>query len=403
MGTKMKVYTPFGFYGAGNIGDEATLKGFACLAKLAGHQMSFTVASHNPSHTAKVEPLFHYIPDTPSRLRGLVSDHLSNAYVFAGGTPIQDGLGGWPLDRIAPLVQHAKQWNRPVAFIGVGVEQLKKQGSVDKVRRQIAPNVACWTVRSEYDRQRLLEMDVPGDRITVAADMAWLLKPASPDYGRKVLANYIPPTEGRPVVAVNVNAETAMLAQSPRMFDVLADALDRIVAEHNARIVFLSNETRDEPTYDLATGKRIHALMTRRDDATVFPNTYMSPLEMMSIIGECQMTISSRYHFCMFSALQGTPFLPLKRSDKLSDLAADLQWPHGFTISDMTSDGLVEQARLLLKSPERDLESLSRIIPVLRENAQLSRVGLETLRKQADHYSRLDWLKTALQRVLLIT
>lgn len=399
----MKIYAPFGFYGAGNTGDEATLQGFACMAKLAAQDMQFTIASHNPAHTAKVEPSFHYVPDAPSKLRGLLSDHLSHGYVFAGGTPIQDGLGGWPLDRIAPLILHAKQWKRPVAFVGVGVERLKHPEFVDRFRRDIAPNVTCWTVRSERDRQRLVDMDVPADRVTVAADMAWLLAPAAPDFGRRALAEYIPQSDGRPLVGVNVNAEAAMLADSPRMFEILADALDRIVTEHNARIVFLSNETRDEPGYDWPTGKRIHALMKRSDDAIVFPNTYLSPSEMMSLIGECQLTISSRYHFCMFSALQDRPFIPLKRSDKLSDLAADLLWRHGCAIGDMTADILVEQARSLLQSPERDMKILALRIPTLRENAKLNSLGIETLRKEANNYNRLDWLRTAIQRVLLIS
>ena len=120
MGKTMKVYAPFGFYGAGNIGDEATLKGFAHLVQHAGQGMSFTIASQNPAHTARVEPSFHYVPDARSRLRGMIGDHLSQAYVFAGGTPIQDSLGGWPLDRVAPLVRHAKQWSRPVVFTGDG-------------------------------------------------------------------------------------------------------------------------------------------------------------------------------------------------------------------------------------------------------------------------------------------
>jgi polysaccharide pyruvyl transferase WcaK-like protein len=399
----MKVYAPFGFYGAGNTGDEATLQGFACLAKLAGRDMDFTIASHNPAHTAKIEPSFHYVPDAPSRLRGLLSDHLSHGYVFAGGTPIQDGLGGWPLNRIAPLIRHAKQWNRPVVFVGVGVERLKQADSVETFRRDVAPNVACWTVRSENDRQRLIDMDVPAGRVTVAADMAWMLSSASPDFGRKVLAEYLPQSDGRPLIGVNVNAEAAMLADSPKMFEILAEAFDRIVTDHNARIVFLSNETRDEPTYDWAASKRTHTLMKRKDDAIVFPNTYLSPHEMMSIVGQCQLTISSRYHFCLFSALQGVPFIPLKRSDKVADLAADLHWRPGCTLREMTANVLADQARQLLQSPEQDLKAMAQRIPTLRDNAKLNRLALETLRKEGITYSRLDWLKTALRRVRVIT
>jgi polysaccharide pyruvyl transferase WcaK-like protein len=398
----MKVYAPFGFYGAGNIGDEATLQGFARLVELAGQGMNFTIASQNQGHTARVEPSFHYVPDARSRLLRLVGDHLSQAYVFPGGTPIQDSLGGWPLDRVAPLVRHAKQWGRPVVFIGVGVERLRQEGSAEKVRRDIASAVAHWTVRSESDRQRLLEMGVPANRVTVAADMAWLLTPAPRDFGRKALAEHMPPAHGRPLVGVNINAEPAMLEHCPQMFEILAGALDRIVREKNARIVFLNNEVRDEPTYDLAAAQRVRGLMERAEDAVVFPNTYLSPSEMMSIIGECQLTISSRYHFCLFSAVQGTPFLPLKRSDKVIDLSADLAWNHGSTLRELNADTLVQQAQQLLVSPEPDLARLSQRIKQMRQRAEANRVGLETLRKEARAYNRLEWLRMALQKVFII-
>jgi len=77
---------------------------------------------------------------------------------------------------------------------------------------------------------------------------------------------------------------------------------------------------------------------------------------MMSIIGQCKLTISTRYHFCLFSAVQGTPFLPLKRSDKLIDLSEDLAWPHGCTIRELDSDLLTKQAGQLLDSPAGALE-----------------------------------------------
>lgn len=398
----MKILAPFGFYGAGNIGDEATLQGFARLVEMAGQGMKFTIASENPAHAARVEPSFKYVPDTRSRLRSLIGDHLSHAYVFAGGTPIQDGLGGWPLDRVAPIVRHAKEWKRPVVFVGVGVEQLKQEGSTAKFRADIAPTVAHWTVRSASDHQRLLDMDVPADRIMVAADMAWLLEPASRDFGRKALADHLPLDDGRPLVGVNINAELTMLQDSPRMFEILAAALDRIVSEHSARIIFLSAETRDEPTYDLAAGKRVAALMERAADVIVFPNTYLSPPEMMSIIGECQLAISSRYHFCLFAALQGVPFLPLKRSDKIADLSTDLAWTHGCTIREMQSGPLAQQARQLLQTSGPELERLTLRIREMRERAHKNRVGLEILRKEGQHYSRLEWLKLALRRVRLI-
>lgn len=400
----MKVYAPFGFYGAGNTGDEATLQGFAQLIRASGDNLKVTVSSQNAKHTARVEPLFRYTQDKHFRirLRQALDAHLAQAYVFPGGTPIQDGLGGWPLDSIAPMVKHATQWGRSAVFIGVGVEHLSRPESLSTMRDKIAPHVAFWTVRSTSDRDRLIDMGVLKNRITVAADMAWLLEAASPDYGRRMLSQHIDLTDGRPLVGVNVNAEVSVMQRAPRMLDILANALDAMIDEHNARVVFLFAETRDGPTYDMAAAERVKSLMRRADAAFALPNIYMSPSEMMSIIDQCRLTISTRYHFCLFSALQGVPFLPLKRSDKVIDLCADLGWQYGCPTEEIDAGVMVNQARILLANPEPVMTRLAGHVEEMRARSDANITGLEALKSQARRFNRAKWLKMALQRIFLI-
>jgi polysaccharide pyruvyl transferase WcaK-like protein len=395
----MKVYAPFGFYGAGNTGDEATLQGLAQLVRASGHRLHVTVSSQNAEHTARVEPLFRYTQDRHNHIRQLLDAHLAQAYVFPGGTPVQDGLGDWPLDTVAWLVKHATRWGRSAVFIGVGVEHLSRPESLTKMRDRIAPHVAYWTVRSTNDRDRLLELGVAKNKITVAADMAWLLEAASPDYGQQVLSQHLDPS--RPLIGVNVNAETSVMERAPRMLEILAEALDAIIDEHNAQVVFLFNEVRDGPTYDMAAAERVKSHMRRADAAFALPNTYLSPSEMMSIIGQCRLTISTRYHFCLFSALQGVPFVPLKRSDKVIDLCADLGWTYGCPTEEIDANALTSQARTLLAEPGPALTLLARNVDEMRARSHANIRGLDALKNQAKRFNRVKWLKTAVQRLFL--
>ena len=59
-GVFMRLVAPFGFYGSGNIGDEATLLGFGRLIERFGGSIGVDVASSDPSHTKRVEPAFRY-------------------------------------------------------------------------------------------------------------------------------------------------------------------------------------------------------------------------------------------------------------------------------------------------------------------------------------------------------
>jgi hypothetical protein len=85
------------------------------------------VASSDPAHTKRVEPGFRYyqyvdgIMGLPAKLHA----HMGAGYIIPGGTPIMDNLGDWPLLSLGGMLQHAGNWGKPAAFVGVGVEQLR--------------------------------------------------------------------------------------------------------------------------------------------------------------------------------------------------------------------------------------------------------------------------------------
>jgi polysaccharide pyruvyl transferase WcaK-like protein len=60
------------------------------------------------------------------------------------------------------------------------------------------------------------------------------------------------------------------------------------------------------------------------------------------LIGCCWATVSTRYHFCLFSALQGVPFIALQRSDKVNDLCFDVHWSYGVPIEAVTPEALLD-------------------------------------------------------------
>jgi polysaccharide pyruvyl transferase WcaK-like protein len=341
------VLAPFGFYGWGNIGDESTLQGFARLVSQHSRPLDVWVASRNSVHTARVEPSFRYYPAESPGLRGRWASHRARAQVIAGGTPIMDGLGDWPLSELVPLVQSSVRARRPMVFVGVGVETLHHERSRRLVREELAPNIAHWSVRSERDRTRLLDLAVPEARVTPAADMAWLLPPVDAEFGRKILDRLAPSSAKGPVIGVNLNLERAMASVQPRLTSIVAQALDRSIDALDARVVFLCNEVREGDTFDKATAGRTMADMTRRDRAVLVPNDYYAPQEMLSLIACCDMTVSSRYHFCLFSAIQGVPFLALNRSDKVEDLCLDLQAEAAIPLAGLDADDLYNRVARL--------------------------------------------------------
>ena len=386
----MNLVAPFGFYGCGNIGDEATLQGFAKLVQVHGSSIKVRVASQDPLHTAQVEPEFgYYRYDAACRNPlGRWARYSSRGYVVPGGTPIMDGLGAWPLCELVPLVRAAYRRAKPVAFVGTGTESLHREESRRLVAENLARQVIHWSVRSDRDRQRLVTYGVPHERITVAADMGWLLPKVSADFGRRVLSAH--GLDGARLVAVNVNDERAVLAREPRLFEKLATLLDGLVDTHGVRILFLCNEVRPGGTFDKETSERVLSLMKRKDHALLLPPVYWWPQEMMSVIASCCLTISTRYHFCLFSALQDVPFVAIQRSDKVIDLCADLNWPYGAIPGAVDVVSLEEQVTDLFRA-QRSADHLGQLrdrVHAMRERAWRNRFPLQALIASASQTRR---------------
>ncbi len=331
----MRLVAPFGFYGWGNIGDESTLQGFARLISHAHPEVRVWVASRNPSHTARVEPSFRYFKAVGRDFRRRWARYRAQAYVVPGGTPIMDALGRWPLSELAPLVQFADAQGKPIVFVGTGTEKLQREESKRMVSNIIAAKVLHWSVRCEHDKERLINYGASPERITIAADMAWLLEPVSTDFGDRYLTKIGLARHDR-ILGVNVNSECFMLMQEPLFFQKIGKFLDMMIERHKFTVLFLCNEVREDKAADKATSLSVVAHMVNGEKAYVIPNEYWSPQQMMSLIGCCHLTVSTRYHFCLFSAIQRVPFLALKRSDKVSDLCWSMNWSYGVSMNNLS-------------------------------------------------------------------
>ncbi len=376
----MNLDAPFGFFGAGNIGDEATLQGFSRLVSRYNGGLNVWVASRNPGHTARVAPSFKSYNSRKRNLRKSWARLRSNAQVIVGGTPIMDVLGNWPLSELVPLVLASCAQSKPIAFVGCGIEDLLREESKRAVAEVLAPGVKRWSVRCQRDKDRLVSYGVAANRVTVAADLAWLLDPVAVDFGRECLTQLGLDVDV-PYVGVNLNGEKFVLRKEPRLFEKTAAFLDGIVEEHDARILFFANEVREGETYDNVANRNVLAKMRHQDRAFVVPNKYWTPQQMLSLIGSCEVTIGIRYHFCLFSALQSVPFIALKRSDKVDDLCWDMDWPYAASVTDLNVDELHRMFSEIKRKKTELAEGLKRQTPLMRERAQKNSAVLDALNR----------------------
>jgi polysaccharide pyruvyl transferase WcaK-like protein len=378
----MRLVAPFGFYGWGNIGDEATLQGFARLLGRYDPRSSAWVASRDPQHTARAEPAFRYFKVPGSSFARWWAHRRAGGAVVVGGTPIMDILGQWPLEEVVPLVADQADRGVPVAFVGIGTERLQRDESRRIVATELAPRVRHWSVRSEHDRERLLTYGVPEPRVTVAADLAWTLEPGSPE----ALGHMPACLEARadePLIGVNVTNERFVVERAPRLFEDLARCLDRLIEACSARVVFICNEIREGQSFDKAASLIAMSHMRHRERAAMLPNEYRTPPQMMRLIGQCRLVVGMRYHFCIFAAIQGVPFVAINRSDKVEDLCRDLGWRHAVGLGEATASRLEAMATEVLADWSGATAALAERVALMRTRVWRNDVALDSLRRDS--------------------
>jgi polysaccharide pyruvyl transferase WcaK-like protein len=290
-----------------------------------------------------------------------------------------DMLGRWPLSEVVPLVAAKAERGTPVAFIGTGTERLQRDESRRLVASGLVPQVRHWSVRSEQDRERLLDYGVTGDRVTVAADLAWTLE-RSPEDASHRRPQCLQARPGEIIVGVNVTNERYVSQRAPRLLAILAEFLDRLVEKRGARIVFFCNEIREDESFDKAASQRIIGHMRHPERTAILPNEYRTPQQMMTLLDACHLAVGMRYHFCVFAAIQGVPFIAIKRSDKVDDLCRDLTWAYGVGLDEIDASLLEVQASELLADPPGALGRMLGRVESMRARVWRNCAALDVLR-----------------------
>jgi polysaccharide pyruvyl transferase WcaK-like protein len=150
-------------------------------------------------------------------------------------------------------------------------------------------------VRDPASSQRLEEIQVPREKINLAPDTAYLADQVPADSRR---FNNI-------LKAENLKPGTVGITVQPRAHSAGYSQWGEIIKTLRARgkeVLFVSHE--------MATDGRAGRELQNRYHVKSLSRQY-DYKEYIHILSQLEMVISERYHTCVFSAIAGTPFIPL--------------------------------------------------------------------------------------------
>jgi polysaccharide pyruvyl transferase CsaB len=282
-----------GYYGYGNLGDEALLSGIITGLRNYGHDV--TVLSGNPEYTKQL----HHVKAV-SRYKGLPLALLQHGAVISGGGGLlQDKTSARSLQYYLGVLSLAKLLGKKTIVYGQSIGPLSESG-----KKTVASTLkgASVAVRDEMSQSLLAELGVKAELV---ADGALLL---GTGYGVRDMDTFTAPC--------TLNPEPFLLfprAGYPAITSALTSLAQTLVAQGHA-VAGVSVQP-NEDRHDLET---IRAAVP---EFTVLGPT--SPQELLSIISQSRYVVSGRLHGLILAAVAGVEFCGLVYDPKVAAFLAE--------------------------------------------------------------------------------
>jgi|SRR5690625_1506468 len=333
-----------GFYGAGNVGDEAILAATLDAIRESGAEpfvfawkpervrADFDVPSLNPHHARKVAVWYVLLQ--------------SHAYLLGGGGLIKD-FGGSPrsLGRWIDLLDAARRLGVRTMTWSVGVENLFYPESRARVR-EVLEHVDVVTVRDVCSAERLCEVGVKRNVIVTADPVPFLARTWR---SRRHINRGL-----RIAVCVREWYSSKRELEDPEAFgrclDALAEALDHVLEHHGASVTFVPFRT-VEGDDDREVGRAVMQRM--RNMATLIETADPSVDETLYQVAEADLVIAMRLHAAVMASSMGIPTLALAYMPKVRDYMSEIQQERFcLSMDEVTADRLITQVELLIAESE---------------------------------------------------
>jgi polysaccharide pyruvyl transferase CsaB len=298
-----------GYYGYGNLGDEALLQVIVEQLRARWPACAVDVLSADPAGTAKT----FGVEATPRMDLGRVRAAVDRADIVlsGGGGLLQNVTSLKSLIYYTGVIRSAVRAGKPTMIFAQSIGPLDFWGR--HVVRAFCRGVAAATVRDERSRALLASLlpEVPIER---SADPVFLFEPGGEplDLAAEGLAG-----DGGPLVVVAVRkwqgAESTAKA--------LAGVVDRLAGNYGARVAFLPMGGQSDA--------EVAATIIRRCASTpvLLPDYPLA--QAAQVIGRASLVIGMRLHALIIAARLGVPFLALPYDPKVSALLEDLSYPLG--------------------------------------------------------------------------
>ncbi len=297
-----------GYYGSGNLGDEAILEGLtgALMDRFGEDEISLVVLSNDPEETRKLHGLPAVNRWRPIQVFKTLRE--SDLLISGGGGLFQDRTSSFSLWYYLGIIWLARLLKTPVYIVGQGVGPINHWFN-NLFVRWTASQTNGALVRDSDSYDLLEEMGLNGTKISLGADLAFLL-PAGESDETDFFEDESPTIVG-----------AALRDEISGKMDVVravSSGLDLLNQKFGVSIVLFSTN----PNAD----KQInHDLCDATDaECKVIDVPHLTPDQLVEMMKGVDLIIGGRLHAIIFSLLSGTPVQGISYDPKMDHLVNEI-------------------------------------------------------------------------------
>ncbi len=364
----MQKITIHGFYGHGNLGDEAILK--ALLQEFnKSPNIKVVVFSSNPKQVSRT----HGVRSVQSQgkwslLRKIWEIKTSNLFILGGGGLIKDhGSDSSSLDKRLRLLRFAKKLNVKTAVCAVGVENIRYDES-RKLIRDALDEVYLITVRDRNSKDILVDIGVTNE-VKVVTDPAVLLANNNASKIKDISMSR------RVIICVRHWFDKGFYIEKPEVNEhfvrSLSVAADFIVEHYMAEIEFIPFRTTSYDD-DRIVAKQVVSYMKRKDRTHIHSRAPEVD-EYIEMAKQSSLVIGMRLHSLILGTSVGIPVIGLEYMSKVKVYMDRIgQSEYSLDLRTMTDERLISVIETIFNNykinSEKILSEVSKLQVVAKES-----------------------------------
>ncbi|MBI3997598.1 MAG: polysaccharide pyruvyl transferase CsaB [Armatimonadetes bacterium] len=295
-----------GYYGLGNLGDEAVLAGLLSELRARLPDARIVVLSADPAGTRALHQVEAWPRDPAGVWRTLRGAQL---LISGGGSLVQDVTSARSALYYLGAMLAAGARGVPLAVVGQGIGPVRRRWVLGLARRAFG-RAAAISVRDGDSARTLVALGIR-QPVHRGADLAFLMPPPPPDRVRALLVRW------------GLEAYGTRIGLAPRPWPGLlnigafAEAVRQFADRRRAAVAVFP--------FDLVRDRAVASALAEATRGRLVEAE--SPQDLLGLIGAMDMMIGVRLHALVFAAAQGVPAVGLAYDPKVSAFMVETGLP----------------------------------------------------------------------------